>query len=200
MTDVSHRYLYLAPTGEVATLVEPSLGATTERHKVPLTVPDLEPPRDVLRELDSDQSLRGVVLEMYVGWPGREHLLLAMRVLRRGRRVWLYWPKEHVVECVDRVRLPGYWRQMLFLKLLATFTNDPTTKAAAKIDRAVVSEAELAAIAAAWAHLNEADHLFENPTPVEWPHRNPGKIRGCGVYLRTDFWNRFESGGSYGHT
>ena len=26
------------------------------------------------------------------------------------------------------------------------------------------------------------------------------RIPGCGVYLRTDFWARIESGGSYGHT
>ena len=35
---------------------------------------------------------------------------------------------------------------------------------------------------------------FTNPPDAEHP------IRGCGVYLRTDFWAPIVSGGSYGHT
>jgi len=41
--------------------------------------------------------------------------------------------------------------------------------------------------------------------PIPFPKFEPlpdqqHKIRGCGVYLRTDFWSPIVSGGSYGHT
>ena len=60
---------------------------------------------DPLVTLDRDQSLAGVVVEMWLGWPSFGQLRLASAVLTRGRRVWLYWPQEEAVECVDRERI-----------------------------------------------------------------------------------------------
>jgi len=55
------------------------------------------------------------------------------------------------------------------------------------------------------ARLAALDRLIAaaSPNPLaaqrmpEWPHR---PLPGCGVYLRTDYWTKIESGGSYGHT
>ena len=51
----------------------------------------------------------------------------------------------------------------------------------------------------------ELDALIAEASPVPFPvlayDPTPrSRIVGCGIYLRTDFWAKIESGGSYGHT
>ena len=51
----------------------------------------------------------------------------------------------------------------------------------------------------------DLDALIAQASPVAFPPFDSppsarSRIPACGVYLRTDFWARIESGGSYGHT
>ena len=55
------------------------------------------------------------------------------------------------------------------------------------------------------ARLGQLDTLIADAAAVPFPvlPGEPGphnRIPGCEVYLRTDFWAKIESGGSYGHT
>jgi len=68
----------------------------------------------------------------------------------------------------------------------------------------VVSEAP-GASQSRLARLDALDRLAASASPVPFSAfpatpDSTHRIRGCGVYLRTDFWSRIESGGSYGHT
>src|SRR5437764_722489 len=108
------RALYLRPTGEVASVEDPRLATTSERHKLPLTVPS-GTAGDPVQLLARDSRAAGLIIEMYVGWVGRDRLAMIRAVLARGRRVWLYWPDETAIECVDRERLRSHWRHWLFI-------------------------------------------------------------------------------------
>jgi hypothetical protein len=56
-------------------------------------------------------------MEMYHGWVGRDRLVVAGAALKRGRRVWVYWPGEQAIECVDRERAASHWRHWAFITL-----------------------------------------------------------------------------------
>lgn len=210
------RCLYLAPSGELGVVDDPRLRDTTERHKLDLTVRPHAAQGQAIDVLSSDASLEGLVVEMYTGWVGRHSLRLASRALRLGRRVWVYWPGESAVECVDRERLRSLWNHWLFIA---------TARAARALRRKLIRFVEVskgegiatAAAAAAQhltqgsaktreqttaAHLARLQELVAAAAPVPFRHRPaPGApVPGVGVYLRTDFWARIESGGSYGHT
>ena len=261
------RCLYLEPSGQLAIVDDPRLDATTERHKL-----DLKPaPADVqgapLAALDGDARLGGLVIEMYLGWVGRDRLVVARAALARGRRVWVYWPGEQAVECVDRERAASYWRHWLFItlyrhgsRLLAALSRRSARLTSfsanlieagryyVRIARDVVgrstparlpgrivrgvkrrlatspSPSRPAPVAPApsqqpdhtvpaddhrvrslLSRLGQLDALIAAAASVPFPalHGEPGphhRIPGCGVYLRTDFWAKIESGGSYGHT
>jgi glycosyltransferase involved in cell wall biosynthesis/ubiquinone/menaquinone biosynthesis C-methylase UbiE len=196
-------YLFVAPNGQAAAFDDHRLPATTERHRVRLQVPELGPAVDVVAELEKTPALDGVVLQMYVGWPGSEYLRLARRVLQRGRRVWMYWPDEEAVECVDRLRLASYWRHILAMKAYEKVRGPIAAPAGDTVLlRAVDPMADpgtAAALSAAMFVPPSNRDAFVDPRPVPWrPER--GTNPGCGVYLRLDFWNQFDSGGSYGHT
>jgi len=188
-------YLFVAPNGQAVAFDDDRLAATTERHRLRLKTPELGPAIDVVAELERNQALGGVVLQMYVGWPGREYLELAKRVLKLGRRVWMYWTGEEAVECVDRLRLASHWRHILAVK---AYERVRGPLAAAAVDP-MADPGSAAFLSAAMFVPPSNRDAFVDPRPVPWrPER--GTIPGCGVYLRLDFWNRFDSGGSYGHT
>src|SRR5262249_43838080 len=203
------RYLYVAPNGQVGIVADDTLASTTERHRVTLEPPVLGDPLDPEVALRQDPDLAGVVLEMYVGWPGREHLLLARRIMRLGRRVWVYWPREGAAECVTRQRIGSYWRHILAVKIfertrgpLRMSVEEGVVLATASADpRTAINETAPSAppppVSLFVPPSNE--NALVDPRPMAW-NLPPGVIRGHGVYLRLDFWNHFDSGGSYGHT
>src|SRR5262245_32384370 len=109
------RCLYLAPSGELGVVYDSRLESTSERHKMGLAVEPYDAEGHPLRILERDPTLDGLILEMYLGWVGRDRLLIARSALVRGRRVWLYWPREQAIECVDRERAASHWRHWLFI-------------------------------------------------------------------------------------
>jgi len=109
------RALYRAPDGQLGIVDDPRLGDATERHKLTLTVASWSEQGEAVAVLRRHEDLRGLVLEMYVGWAGRDTLILIRSALASGRRVWLYWPREQAVEHVDRERVASLWRHWLFV-------------------------------------------------------------------------------------
>ena len=225
------RALYLKPNGQIVVVDDPRLAATTERHKMALVVKETGVVGSPAAVLARDPQFAGLIIEMYVGWAGRDRLSMIRATLRLGRRVWLYWPEEDAVECVDGEKLSSLWHHWLFVTLahrwqpvlrlwrraLSAWQSLPKRRLPGMVLRrlwrmvAPASEAptpassELSGNRSRHDELARLDELIAGAQPIAFPppahapdrdHRIPG----CGVYLRTDFWSRIESGGSYGHT
>jgi len=90
------RCLYLAPSGELGVVYDSRLESTSERHKMGLAVEPYDAEGHPLRILERDPTLDGLILEMYLGWVGRDRLLIARSALVRGRRVWLMELQLHI--------------------------------------------------------------------------------------------------------
>jgi len=199
------RYLYVASDlSRIGVLETAALASTTERHLVPLEVPALRSSDAPIADLVSRDGFDGALLQLTCGAIGRGHLRTADGVLRAGRRLWLHWPAEGAVECVDAERLESLWRHCVGRALLA-YGVDP-------MYRGWIGLTRLPA-AMAWAvrgrfpihqpkALDWLQALYERASPVAFPAAGwtEGGVAGTGVYLRADFWNRIISGGSYGHT
>jgi glycosyltransferase involved in cell wall biosynthesis/ubiquinone/menaquinone biosynthesis C-methylase UbiE len=218
------RCLYLGPTGDHGVADDPRLDLMTERHKIDLTVGPRAVSGDPIAVLDGDPQLRGIVMEMHRGWVGRARLRIAGAALAQRRAVWFYWPLEQAIERIDEERLASLWRHWLFitaslgvrryvsgarrvlrdvpphrlpgwaLRRLMT-GRSATADACVGTDRHVPSRAE---------RLTDLNALIAAASPVPFAgipsQPADGPIRGTGAYLRTDFWAKIESGGSYGHT
>jgi glycosyltransferase involved in cell wall biosynthesis/ubiquinone/menaquinone biosynthesis C-methylase UbiE len=195
---------YIAPSLDGFAIVdEPRLAGATERHKFVIQRPALEPgvpPRD---------DVRGIVLEMSLGWPTRKQLSVASAALKRRRRVWLYWPKEAVVECVDVERLRSWRRHWLFVRLFQLCI----TPARALLFEIRKPGGRLrtwmrAQLSAERLKRRRSKRIIEalsdrvKPVPPAWSGElcRGATLAGTGIYLRMDFWAPIHSGGSYGHT
>ncbi len=222
------RALYLKPTGELGLVDEPRLAETTERHKFALTVTPAGVQGDPVAALAGNSQFSGLIIETYVGWVGRDHLALIRAVLAHRRRLWLYWPEENAVECVDREKLSSLWHHWWFIRAmqamqpvqrywrlaLSVWRSTPKRQVPALVLRRLWralrrgSDAPLqtaAALPTARPQIEVLDKLIAGARAVPFPppahSPDPGhRIPGYGAYLRTDFWSRIESGGSYGHT
>lgn len=236
------RCLHLAPTEQLGIVDDPRLDGTTERHKIALAIGPCDRQEDPMRALEGDPGLRGLIIEMYRGWAGRDRLRLARAALRQDRRVWMYWPQEQAIECVDGERLDSLWRHWLFItvgqrlqglaslwsragrsvrrelrRAADSYRHRPLWQLPQRMVRRVLrgpaapppsADAPVTGTPARWsspASLAELNALVSQASPVAFQRLDgePGprsRIAGCGVYLRTDFWSRIESGGSYGHT
>ena len=193
MTDT---YLYVSPNlGEVGTIVSPELAATEDRHKVSFATPQTKVCLDPTGELASRSGLAGVVIGLDRGWPGLAHLRFARRVLQRGSRVWFFWPEEQAVEHLDAERLVSFRRHWAVITLHRVRDaiarriwgpGPPPDPALALTARLTERLKELNASAA--------------PVPFGTLASPRGGASGRGMYLRTDFWVKITSGGSYGHT
>src|SRR3954470_10863327 len=103
--------LYIAPDlGAIGSFTDERRDDATERHKMALQPPPLQRVGDVAAEIDRLGADAGVVLALKTGFLTRAQMRIAARTLNRGRRVWLFWPAEDVVECVDRERLKSFHR------------------------------------------------------------------------------------------
>ncbi len=206
---MSFSTLYFSPTLDAVGIVDdPRLAATTERHKLTLCRPALHPVRDAAVELEKSGS-RGIVIEMWLGWASRSQMALASKALQRGLGVWLYWPNETAVERLDIERVRSY-RCQWALAMLFDYVAIPLQRVRASI----VSPG-------GWLkqwlrrHLSVeriirrrnrriVDALLDRVQPVPFQFdnvpRTENRLSGTGIYLRTDYWAKIESGGSYGHT
>ena len=203
---------YFSPMlDEAGVLDEPRLLDTSERHKLPLTAPSLMPvPR---ASLDAVGEIRGVVLEMWLGWASRSQMALAEKALKRSLPVWFYWPKEGVVECVTTERISSWRRHWLFILIGRNILVPGRAKYIAFLDAASRVPHDLKEwlrknIPTEWIRERRSrrivgaffDLIDPVPFTLDGPPTADHRIRGTGVYLRTDFWAKIESGGSYGHT
>jgi glycosyltransferase involved in cell wall biosynthesis/ubiquinone/menaquinone biosynthesis C-methylase UbiE len=182
----SERYLYVEPLLERSgVFLDDRLKAMTDRHGFSMTVPPLRGTPDLLLEA---QQLRctGVVIETNAGWVGQVYLRLARRLMRRGLKVWFYWPREQAIEAADPERVRSYWKLWGFVQWFKL-------RGRQNPDLAVIP----------FNHL-EVDALNETVKPVPFVldsvPTSDRHLRGAGVYLRCDFWTPIISGGSYGHT
>jgi len=112
------RCLYVTPVNELGLVDEPALDSTTERHKIDLAVRPYRQGAEVFAALEADRALRGLIIECDLGWVGGSRLMLSSRALSRGYRVWLYWPRETALECLDRERISSLWRHWYFIKFM----------------------------------------------------------------------------------
>ena len=94
-------YLYVSPKFDgIAFISTDALAETTERHWVDLEVSAVVA-GDPIRTIEQRRDLAGVVIGLTSGLPDRVRLAVADAALRRGLRLWLHWPNEQAVECVD---------------------------------------------------------------------------------------------------
>jgi len=186
-------YLYVAADlTRAGRFAETSLVGTTERHHLELEVPQLEPVADASAELPRS-GVEGVVFELSSGLPSERQLRAVLDVLRAGRRVWMYWPAEQAIECVDDERahsLRSHLDRVKWLKRIGLPVDNAFTRW-----RRVPT-------ALRWTYRGEfpvrrsdigsrLDQLITSAQPVPFERPPAGAVRcwhAC-VYLRTDYWN-----------
>ena len=197
MTERMDSCLYVASNlGATATVTEPGLAGTTERHHLPIRLGPMATSLDPLGELARRPDLLGVIVAMERGWPGSSHLRFASAARKQGRRVWFYWPSEQAIECIDADALGSYWR------LWAYCTADLLKRRVKGLVRPQLHDAGAEVVERCTMALREL-HATARPVPfpASLPAPSPSqRIPGTGVYVRTDYWVQLTSGGSYGHT
>lgn len=180
------RYLYVDPLLDRSGIFfDDRLKTLSERHACAIAAPPLRPTPDILTEAQQ-RRCAGVVLETNAGWVGQVYLRQARRLLRRGLRVWFYWPREQAIECADADTLRSYWLLWAFVQGYKRLARHNPDDALIAVNHLQVDELN-ATVAPRPLVLDEV------PTPDR-------PLAGTGVYLRTDFWTSMMSGGSYGHT
>lgn len=210
----SHRYLYLVSSldqrGEFA---DESFAMFTERHRVVLPMPKLEPVEPAA--IDSTApDFAGVVIEMLNGWPWPAHLRLAKRWVRAGKRAFFYWPGESAIEVADEERIRSYWHlcvgvwvgthALSFFRRFRGLGRGLLYRLAGPSGQAPAPATVTEAVQQQTV-LEGLDAILANPMPADLRPAlkcvaGRWSVKGRGVYLRTDYWARISSGGSYGHT
>jgi glycosyltransferase involved in cell wall biosynthesis/ubiquinone/menaquinone biosynthesis C-methylase UbiE len=202
-----HEYLYILPGGDAAVpLSSERLALATERHHLALGVSSATNPMNPIEALRRADNVGGVVVGMTAGVPDRPRLQLIAAALARGLRVWLYWPAEHAVEYVDAERFRSLRRHRYVLLAMEKIGRRVSHLVEARLrlrpgqrwiygGRFPVSRDELLSDL-------ERRRLDARPVPFRDLRGAPSASRPLdgGLYLRTDFWVRMVSGGSYGHT
>lgn len=192
------QYLYVTPNlGEIATFENSELAGTEDRHRVPISVPGTMVCLNPRAELEKRTGLAGVVIALDRGWPGASHIRFAQAARKRGLRAWFYWPEEEAVEHLDDERIASFWRHWAVIS---------THRVKRGIARRIFGPEPPPDPTVALANRVKEDlkKLIKQAEPVPFagtrnPATEPG-IDGPGLYLRTDFWVKISSGGSYGHT
>ena len=207
------QYLYFNPRLDgFSTLTTDALDGTTERHHLTLGVGESMTganPLEVVRGLNGtggQDGIGGIVIALASGLPDRQRLEVIEAALTRGLRVWLHWPAEQAVECVDRERFESLKRHRHAVIALE--------KVGRRAHR-VMKTWERVKPGLRWIYrgafpvrrfdmLADLERLSLDARPV--PFRgldgapNASRKVDAGLYLRTDFWAPITSGGSYGHT
>lgn len=215
-------YIYISPNlDKAATFIDERLWGLTERQKITLDIPALNSTDDAFEEA-LKQSCEGAVIEPMFGWPSRIHLQIARRFLRNGLKVFFYWPNETALECLDDERLNSYWRLGMVVRITYGYRDLRKPLASCyRMARGIVrkiliaiglyplayrllrpSHSDSGSAIASNAEF-EAEQLAKTAIPhplINFAADDNLHITGYGVYLRTDFWVKIKSGGSYGHT
>ena len=201
-------YLYITPGGEeTVPVTSDQLPATTERHLLALDLgAAATPTADPVDAVRRANGLGGVVVGLTAGLPDPRRLRILDAALSRGLRAWLYWPAEHAVECIDEERLRSLRRHRYAVLAMEQIGRriDHVAEARRRLrpghrwiynDRFPVSRDELLSDL-------ERRRLDARPVPFRDLCGVPSAAQPLdgGLYLRTDFWVRIVSGGSYGHT
>ena len=200
-------YLYISPRMDGASsLTTDALSETTERHHLTLGTSTVWTDANPLDAVKHRTGIDGVVIGLTSGIPDYARLKIAEAALSRGLRVWLYWPGEQVVECIDRERLHSLERHRLAVIAMERLGR-PIHRGMEAWQRMrpglrwiyrgmfPVRRYDLLAQLGRWS-------LDARPVPFRSTTGIPSESSklDAGLYLRTDFWVKFVSGGSYGHT
>ena len=206
-TNVPPRYLYVGRGLDVvAVFSTDALANTTERHRVLLDAGALVGSTDVIGEIGRHPGIAGVVIALANGLADRARLRIIREALRRGLRVWLHWPHEQAVECIDAERLRSLERHRA-AAIVMEHIGRPMLQlrdASRRVRPGLrwiyrgmfpVRRYDLLAQLERWS-------VAARPVPFRALPAVPSASAklGAGLYLRTDFWVRISSGGSYGHT
>lgn len=215
------RYLCVNATFDLIGCIHDNrLADFTERHKAILGVDWTE--NGDIRKAMPKVTDAGVVLVANEGWLGRPQIRFCRDMLRRGFKTYVYWPNEHAVEVVDDAKLRSLWKLWVAVKSFQLSGKVDRLKQRVRQKLAdlkkpkapppapVVTEAPVAPPAPptdlrVTAIVDEVRLLMEHAAPIPLPldGRIPtsgDRLPGTGLYLRTDYWVRISSGGSYGHT
>jgi glycosyltransferase involved in cell wall biosynthesis/ubiquinone/menaquinone biosynthesis C-methylase UbiE len=207
-----NQYLYFGPRLDGhSTFTSDALQATTERHSLVLGVSEemtAGDPLEAVRTADTtgEHGVSGIVIALTNGVPDRRRLEIIEAALGRGLRVWLYWQTEQAIECVNAERLESLRRHRLGIIAMERLGR-PVHRALESWKRIrpglrwMLRGAFPVRRHDLLANLDRASYdarpvLFKSlpAAPSE-----SSRIE-AGLYLRTDFWIRISSGGSYGHT
>jgi glycosyltransferase involved in cell wall biosynthesis len=173
------RYLYLDDV-RVATLeLKEAPGPSRARLKLDLPR-ELGHTPDPIGEFARAQ-VDGLIVGLNRGWAGRSHFRLLDQAAARGLQAYFYWPREEAIERIDATRRGLHFRVAGLARLYSMYRRRPlgSTEPSESLPGPPGS----------------ADAA---PVPLIVPQT--GKIKGRGLYVRLDYWAKFESGGSYGHT
>jgi glycosyltransferase involved in cell wall biosynthesis/ubiquinone/menaquinone biosynthesis C-methylase UbiE len=200
-------YLYISPRLDGAsTLTTDALAGTSERHHVVLGTSDQWTDGNPLEAVSRRSGIDGVVIGLTSGVLDRPRLQLVQAALARGLPAWLYWPTEQAVERVDRERLQSLKRHRRVVGAMERLGR-PVHLLIERWKRLrpglrwiyyarfPIRRGDLLAQLECWS-LDARPVPFRDLTGI--PSRS-SKV-GAGLYVRTDFWARISSGGSYGHT
>jgi len=217
------KYLYLAPPTNgfySCSFTDERLADLTERHKIQFNFPPLQASTDFFQEVEHHQEVDGVIIGLDRGWLGWLHLNLGSKILKNKQQLYLYWPLEGAVEVVNQERLRSYWHHFIVIKLLSvvySFINKVTSivKEYYRLTRSIYrqqnytyfppKEARAQELSLVKTYLGKLQAVINRAEPVLFNNltksiNSDNPIKGYGIYLRTDFWAKIQSGGSYGHT
>jgi len=173
------RYLYLDDVRFALLELDQAPGPSRSRLK-------LELPEDFGHTLDPQGQLAkaqvdGLILGLNRGWAGRSHFRLLDQAKERGVPAFFYWPREEAIEAIDEARRALHFRVGALARLYSMYRRRPlgSPDPVKKLPEPPVSR---------------------TAAPRALPIPANGRVKGRGLYLRTDYWAKLESGGSYGHT
>ena len=193
--------------GDVRLVVENRLHGLEDRHKLQIDSDGMLVTADIEKEL-ARRDARGVIFTLDRGWADRKVLLLSRRLLGKKVKIFFYWPAESAIEVIDRHRWRSHAKLFFAVSLyrlrrggLPAFQDPEAVNKPLSVenvfdqDRAQFEQGILARI--------NAIRNNAHPFPVEGIRQDDKLgfvVDGVGVYLRTDYWARIKTGGSYGHT
>ena len=204
---MSTQYLYIGSNLRGTAVVSTSeLTGATGRREVALDPGALTPTADAIGELDRHHGASGVVIASTSGVIDRARLRIARAALRRGLPVWLHWAHERAVESIDADRIQALAR----LRVAVIAMERLARPIVQLVDASTRVKSGLAWVRGGTVPIPSRDVQQIIAQLEQWsrtarPVVPCGGARaalsaGPGLYLRTDFWNRIISGGSYGHT
>ncbi|MBX7185167.1 MAG: glycosyltransferase [Vicinamibacteria bacterium] len=172
------RYLYLDDVRFASLNLNEAPGPARTRIKLDLPK-EMGHTTDARGEL-ARRQVDGLILGLNRGWAGRSHFRLMAQAHGKGLPVYFYWPREEAIELVDPARRALHLRVAALARLYSIYRRRPL------------------------GSTEPGESLPEPPREVTAASRlaipESGPVSGLGIYVRLDYWAKFESGGSYGHT